>query len=72
MALAEKLLLVRTRERVDGSTEGEHGCSGSSELRRATEHRAEGRGKMGLTTPGLRTRFFLKTITRPGTVLDSE
>jgi len=66
MALAEKLLLVRTRE-------GWTAPLKANRAQRAFERRRGGRNivlkarQMGLTTWAA-ARFFLKTITRPGTM----
>jgi len=66
MALAEQLLLVRTRE---GWTAG---LKANGAQRAFERHRGEGNivlkaRQMGLTTWAA-ARFFLKTITRPGTL----
>jgi hypothetical protein len=66
MALAERLLLVRTRE-------GKPAPLRANAVQRAFERRRGGRNivlkarQMGLTTWAA-ARFFLKTITRPGTL----
>ena len=66
MALAEKLLVVRTRE-------GRPGKLKANKVQRAFENKRGQRNivlkarQMGLTT-WVAARFFLKTITRPGTL----
>jgi hypothetical protein len=66
MALAEKLLLVRTREGWTAPLRA-NAVQGAFERRRGERNIVLKARQMGLTTWAA-ARFFLKTITRPGTL----
>ena len=66
MALAEKLLVVRTRNGTPRTLEA-NAVQRAFEMRRGQQNIVLKARQMGLTT-WVAARFFLKTITRPGTM----